>query len=79
VANHGSKLVLKETKVPKGWGDRLARDIDAAIATLAAGREVVSVSTLPLLNAIPQAAYGGDIAVTYTMGAIVTVVWREES
>ena len=58
------------------WGERLAEQIDAAIATAAADRDVLSVAVTPINGSVrgPASAPGNP-----TIGAIVTVVWRERT
>lgn len=55
-----------------GWGDALASEIDAAIHTLGADRDVIDVSVMPIV--VPA---GGPAGGAQTAGVIVTVVWRQ--
>ena len=58
-----------------GYGTVAARAIDEAINAFGSEREVISVTTTPIINTA-SAAFGTQLWVQ-TTSVIVTVVWRE--
>jgi hypothetical protein len=58
-----------------GWGARIARQIDDAVVALTTDQDVITVSVMPFVDTLQGAGMYGSL--TWTSGAIITVVWRE--
>jgi hypothetical protein len=61
----------------KGWGSRLAKDIDDAIADLSDGHDVISVAVAPVTRSHSVQDGASNYVMVYTSVVTITVVWRE--